>query len=280
MERNNIESQINPKYLADYIFTEYDELDYIEDLIKIEKEIAATDKDTKNIENTKAQKQPKEPQKITINLDPDFDIFEDFQLYNMLFFENKLGCIRLEWSKRMTLCAGIFSVKAGDAVIRLSEPLLKFRNVAEVKETLIHEMIHSWVYVLNLDMSDDASGHGKNFQLKMFEINKQTGLNITVYHSFHDEVDYYRKHIWRCDGCCQHEHPYYGYVRRAMNRPPGKSDPWWDRHQEKCGGTFVKIAGDENKKEKKEKVKIDVNKKLTKGNSKLDKYITIVKKDK
>jgi predicted SprT family Zn-dependent metalloprotease len=256
-------------YFDDYIFSEYEECDYIEDLIEIEKDQIET--------MNKIQKLEREPQKIAINLDSDFDIFEDFQLYNMLFFENKLGCIRLEWSKRMTLCAGVFSTRAGDAVIRLSEPLLKFRSVAEVKETLIHEMIHAWVYVLQLDMSDDRSGHGANFQIKMFEINKQTGLKITIYHTFHDEVDYYRKHIWRCNGSCQNDHPYYGYVKRAMNRPPGKSDVWWERHQEKCGGQFIKIQGEEKKTKE---VSVNVAKKKDKENTKLDKYITIIKKNK
>lgn len=27
-----------------------------------------------------------------------------------------------------------------------------------------------------------------------------------------------------------------------MNRAPGKSDSWWRKHDEECGGTFTKIA--------------------------------------
>jgi hypothetical protein len=27
-----------------------------------------------------------------------------------------------------------------------------------------------------------------------------------------------------------------------MNRPPGKSDIWWAKHVEECGGTYTKIA--------------------------------------
>lgn len=26
-----------------------------------------------------------------------------------------------------------------------------------------------------------------------------------------------------------------------MNRPPGPTDHWWSKHQQTCGGTFVKI---------------------------------------
>lgn len=34
-----------------------------------------------------------------------------------------------------------------------------------------------------------------------------------------------------------------------MNRVPGKSDTWWDEHQEECGGTFTKISEPELTKE-------------------------------
>jgi hypothetical protein len=140
----------------------------------------------------------------------------------------------------MTTCAGIFYKKEFEYIIRLSEPLLKFRTKQEIKETLIHEMIHAWVEIQNLDQSDDKGGHGYNFQHKMYEINKSTGFNITVRHSFHDEVDYYKKYIWRCDGECRNRMPYYGYVKRATNRAPGKNDIWWENHNTTCGGRFIK----------------------------------------
>lgn len=175
-----------------------------------------------------------------------FDVYEYFAIYNDLYFQSRLGCVRLEWSKRMTTCAGIFYKKSFEYIIRLSEPLLKYRTIKEIKETLIHEMIHAWVQIENLDQSDDRSGHGYNFKLKMYEINKSTGFNITVYHSFHNEVDYHKKHVWRCNGSCKDKMPYYGYVKRAMNRAPGKYDRWWEDHKRSCGGEFIKV--DEPKK--------------------------------
>lgn len=27
-----------------------------------------------------------------------------------------------------------------------------------------------------------------------------------------------------------------------MNRPPGKGDSWWKRHEQECGGIYTKIA--------------------------------------
>lgn len=199
------------------------------------------------ITNLQIKKPQLQSNNLSSEFEENFDVHEYFELYNHLFFEGKLGCILLEWSKRMTSCAGIFYAKQGELIIRLSEPLLKFRSVDEIKETLIHEMIHGWCHIDRLDQSDDRSGHGYNFKSKMYEINKNTGLNITVYHHFHDEVDYYKKHIWRCDGKCKDQAPYFGWVKRAMNRPPGKYDRWFSEHETKCGGKFIKIKNEESK---------------------------------
>lgn len=76
--------------------------------------------------------------------------------------------------------------------------------------------------------------------------------SITVYHNFHDEVDHYRIHIWQCNGPCTTKPPYFGLVKRAMNRPPGPSDSWYRLHQETCGGEFTKIAGQPEKTKGKE----------------------------
>ena len=189
-----------------------------------------------------------------------FDIYDDFNIYNQIYFENTLGSIIVEWSNRMTSCAGVFSIHNNIATIRLSEPLLKYRSIKEMKETLLHEMIHAYCYIKQYDQSDDLSGHGKHFKAKMKEINDLTGFNITVYHSFHDEVNLYAKYIWRCNGKCRNKKPYFGYVKRQMNRPPGPSDKWWKQHLRECGGMFVRISpSDEEiekmKKEKKERIK-------------------------
>ncbi|XP_043782407.1 DNA-dependent metalloprotease SPRTN isoform X2 [Cervus elaphus] len=69
---------------------------------------------------------------------------------------------------------------------------------------------------------------------------------VEVYHTFHDEVDEYRRHWWRCNGPCQNSKPYFGYVKRATNRAPSAHDYWWAEHQRTCGGTFIKIKEPEN----------------------------------
>ena len=92
--------------------------------------------------------------------------------------------------------------------------------------------------MFSTDGNDDHDGHGPAFHEHMFRINKATGTKISVYHSFHDEVDNYRTHWWQCDGPCRSQKPFYGIVKRSMNRAPGPNDNWWSQHQNTCGGTY------------------------------------------
>ncbi len=48
--------------------------------------------------------------------------------------------------------------------------------------------------------------------------------------------------MWQCNGPCINNPPYFGVVKRAMNRPPGPSDSWYERHRDSCGGTWTKIS--------------------------------------
>lgn len=141
----------------------------------------------------------------------------------------------------MTLCAGICIFKGGnDVTIRLSEKLLQYRQFQDHVDTLLHEMIHAYLFLTK--RIRDHDGHGADFQFHMQRINQLAGSRITVYHNFHDEVDYYRKHVWQCTGVCAQSPPYFGLVKRAMNRKPSPADYWWKQHESSCGGVFVKIS--------------------------------------
>lgn len=179
-------------------------------------------------------------------LDPNPDVRAMFLQFNDKFFWGKLSGVEVKWSPRMTLCAGVCSYegRGGLCSIRLSEPLLKLRPRKDLVQTLLHEMIHALLFVTQNNR--DRDGHGPEFCKHMDRINQASGTNITIYHSFHDEVDVYRQHWWRCDGPCQNRRPFFGYVKRAMNRPPSARDPWWAEHQRTCGGTYTKIKEPEN----------------------------------
>ena len=74
-------------------------------------------------------------------LDPTPDIGILFEKFNHKFFNGKLSDVKVEWSQKMTsiaggcYCTGKYSKRK--AHIRLSEPLLKFRNRKDIIEILL-----------------------------------------------------------------------------------------------------------------------------------------------
>ncbi|KAK0412001.1 hypothetical protein QR680_005973 [Steinernema hermaphroditum] len=174
-------------------------------------------------------------------IDPTPDIFAMFVQFDQRFFWNSLGRCEIKWSKKMTSCAGTCTYRGrfGSCVITLSEPLLKLRPRKDLVETMLHEMIHAYLFVT--EQNQDRDGHGPNFQSHMHRINHETGTSITIYHSFHAEVALYKQHHWRCEGPCRNRPPFYGWVKRATNRAPGPSDRWFNQHQTTCGGKFTKV---------------------------------------
>lgn len=189
--------------------------------------------------------------------DPFIDIHELFGLYNTLYFRSLLvPKVEVSWSSRLTLSAGICELvrdasnnnKYTRIRLKLSEALLKYRAKSDVVDTLLHEAIHAYFFITTSwrhSRGDDGTGHGDSFLLLADAINDHGGYKVTVYHTFHDEVDSYRMHIWQCDGPCKAKAPFFGLVKRSINRAPGRSDFWWKQHLEECGGTFEKIAAPE-----------------------------------
>eukprot|EP00762_Andalucia_godoyi_P006754 ANDGO_00874.mRNA.1 SprT-like domain-containing protein Spartan len=172
------------------------------------------------------------------------DIVDLFRYFNAKHFKSSLDCCEVKWSPRMTLCAGLCCYdRGGYCVIKLSEPLLKFRPRSDMINTLLHEMIHASLFVTG--KNTDRDDHGPRFCALMNQINEREGTGITVYHSFHGEVEHYRLHWWKCNKC-------QNVVKRTMNRAPGKSDPWWADHTARCGGDYVKVR--EPTQEEKEQV--------------------------
>lgn len=182
-------------------------------------------------------------------LDPTPNIWNLFRIFDQRFFDNNLSKrgVWLHWAPRMTRTAGLtaWSPQTGSCEIRISKPLHKLRPRSDLVETLIHEMIHALLFVTHED--DNHESHGQVFHSNMYRINREGGCKISVFHNFHEEVRYYQKHVWRCTGPCREQPPYFGYLRRAVNRAPSKSDFWYYDHQVSCGGTYVKVSEPETK---------------------------------
>ncbi|XP_068239545.1 DNA-dependent metalloprotease SPRTN-like [Palaemon carinicauda] len=174
------------------------------------------------------------------------DIWSLFKDYDRKYFGNSLSKVKLSWSSLMTLTAGktVFKVwKRGgtSCCIRLSQPLLSQRPHCDTVNTLLHEMIHAYLHMTQgLNYRDS---HGPEFRSHMKRINMQEGSKITIYHNFEKEVNKFRVNVYRCDGPCVKKRPFFGILRRAIQRPPGPGDKWWAQHQLECGGTFHKIGG-------------------------------------
>lgn len=147
----------------------------------------------------------------------------------------------------MTNCAGICYLKRQSntnyCIIRLSRKILQYRSNRDIKDTLLHEMIHAYLWVSSGSRGGGLrrDGHGDEFVSMMNRINTLEGSLITIYHSFHREVLENKKFIFKCNGPCQYKSPYYGIVCRSMNRRPQKADYWFKSHQQSCGGTFERI---------------------------------------
>ncbi|KAK5153786.1 SprT-like family-domain-containing protein [Cryomyces antarcticus] len=189
---------------------------------------------------------------IVYSDDPSVDIHELFRMYNTLYFRGLLlPRVEVSWSSRLTLCAGICELTKDDqgkyrrVRLKLSEPLLKYRPRSDTINTLLHEAIHAYFFITTSwrhSRGDDGTGHGAGFLLLADAINNHGDYLVTVFHTFHDEVDRYRTHVWQCDGPCKERSPFFGLVKRSMDRAPGQSDTWWKRHEEECGGTYCKIS--------------------------------------
>ncbi|KAJ4361153.1 hypothetical protein N0V95_002122 [Ascochyta clinopodiicola] len=219
---------------------------------------------------------------IVNNGEPFVDVLLLFEHFDKLYFRNLLvPRVEVIWSPRLTLCAGICELSRDPSTnkftrirLKLSTPLLQYRPRSDTINTLLHEAIHAYFFITTSWKhlrGDDGTGHGAGFQLLADAINNHGHYEVTIYHTFHDEVDSYRTHIWQCNGPCKLQPPFFGQVKRSMNRPPGKGDTWWSRHDAECGGTYTKIS--EPKLTKKQLHNLSSKERAGRQKNKLDNWV-------
>ncbi|KAJ4317830.1 hypothetical protein N0V94_004744 [Neodidymelliopsis sp. IMI 364377] len=223
---------------------------------------------------------------IIHNGEPFVNVHELFAYYDKLYFRNLLvPRVEVIWSPRLTLCAGICELSKDPSTnrltrirLKLSTPLLQYRPRSDTINTLLHEAIHAYFFVTTSwkhSRGDDGTGHGVGFQLLADAINNHGNYEVTIYHTFHDEVDSFRTHVWQCNGPCKYRAPFFGQVKRSMNRPPGKGDTWWSRHEAECGGTYTKIGQPELTK--KQLQNLSSKERAGRQKNKLDGWVTTSK---
>lgn len=81
-------------------------------------------------------------------IDPNPDIHQLFSQFNETFFWGKLSSVYVQWSPRMTLCAGVckYHGRNRECSIHLSKPLLSYRPRKDLVETLLVWFTHKVFY--------------------------------------------------------------------------------------------------------------------------------------
>ena len=128
--------------------------------------------------------------------DHHYNLYEMYDYYNQLCFNNQLRPAQLLWSRQMRAAAGIcefVGTRSGrfakPITIRLSFPLLSFRSEYDITNVLLHEMIH--VLQFQQGIFEPWGGHGRVFMMEAMRINSYFGFHITQYH-YHIDPEKYK----------------------------------------------------------------------------------------
>lgn len=105
--------------------------------------------------------------------------------------------------------------------------------VQEKDPTLLHEMIQAYLFVTNND--NDRQGRCPEFCKRVHRIG-----NLTIYPTFRDRADEYRRRWWLRNGPRRFRKPSYGYGKRATNGAP-PANGGWAEHQNTRGGARASI---------------------------------------
>ena len=109
-----------------------------------------------------------------------------FDFYNDKFFNNELTVDILEFSGRLTACAGKAYRKKGQLMIRLSTPYFK-KYPEDLDNVLVHEMIHiSGIF-----------NHGPQFHAEVERINADGIVTVSKHCIARASVNW----VYTCEKC-------------------------------------------------------------------------------
>ncbi|KAI0524849.1 hypothetical protein KFK09_004238 [Dendrobium nobile] len=189
--------------------------------------------------------------------EPRPDIHELFCYYNSLYFSEALGTCILSWAPCLTsMPASCDCIEEGLCEIQLSVPLLKSRSSTDLKNILLHEMIHAFLWIIH--KNNNHSEHGSKFWNIANLINSNhkdddqrpsNGYHITARHGFQNEENTHDAHLWMCTSCGD-------FNKGGMNGEPSPSGCLennggddcgnilcgWHRHKKLCPGQYEKVV--------------------------------------
>ncbi|CAM0872031.1 unnamed protein product [Alopecurus aequalis] len=187
--------------------------------------------------------------------DPEPDIADLFCHYNALYFHDSLGPCAVSWAEE-PLPYGSFSdcdyyPGGGGCIILLSKSLYECHSDSDLKNILLHEMIHAYMCIKG--NNTNHSDHGVNFQKLMNAINSSSvpdahrpvgGYSIIVEHGIRKK--YYQ---YKCESCGD-------LVKSTKIGGPSHDDCiektganssclnsmyQWHRHEKRCSGSYYTV---------------------------------------
>ena len=114
-----------------------------------------------------------------------------FAQFNFLYFDGEIPAYRIAYNARFSNVAGRITYKP--PIIELS-PKHLLGKPDELRETLLHEMIHAWLHAKGM-----PPGHTPTFKKKMNEL----GLR-SIYHDLGKAAPFNespKRYILRCEKC-------------------------------------------------------------------------------
>uniref|UniRef100_A0A0D9VRB4 SprT-like domain-containing protein n=1 Tax=Leersia perrieri TaxID=77586 RepID=A0A0D9VRB4_9ORYZ len=187
------------------------------------------------------------------------DISNLFCHYNALYFRNSLGTCAVSWATEddplphRELGGCEYYPGGGGCIILLSKSLYERYTDLDLKNVLLHEMIHAYMCIK--DSNSNHSDHGPKFQKLMNTINLNSvadphrplgGYSITMLHEIRK-----RYYLHTCESCGD-------LIKSTKIRGPSPSDCieamgandscdssscHWHWHKKRCSGSYHRVQG-------------------------------------
>ncbi|PUZ42144.1 hypothetical protein GQ55_9G561300 [Panicum hallii var. hallii] len=183
------------------------------------------------------------------------DVSELFCHYNSLYFRDSLGSCAVSWAedplpdRDVSTCD--YYPGGGGCIILLSKSLCECHDESDLKNVLLHEMIHAYICIK--DNNNNHSDHGAKFRKLMNSINLSSvadphrpvdGYSITLLHEIRKK--YYHYKCQSCgdliksiklrvpsgDDCIE---------RKGVDDPCQNSKCHWHRHKQRCPGSYCRV---------------------------------------
>ncbi|EEC74777.1 hypothetical protein OsI_10554 [Oryza sativa Indica Group] len=177
------------------------------------------------------------------------DISKLFCHYNALYFHDSLGTCAVSWAtdedplpnREVGGCE--YYPGGGGCIILLSRSLYEHHTDLDLKNALLHEMIHAYMCIK--DSNDNHSDHGPKFQKLMNTINLNSvadphrplgGYSITVFHEIRKKF-----YIHKCESCGD-------LIKSTKIKGPSQDDCIEamganDLHKKRCTGSYHRVQG-------------------------------------